>query len=122
MENKTCNCGCSESMVIACSGAADVGYISDQVSRKLSRNNMCKMSCMALFATCDDQKLNELKTKDILVIDGCSENCGKKVMENKGIENYSYLRITDLGYEKGKTPTSKDIVQAVYEKALQVHL
>jgi hypothetical protein len=43
-------------------------------------------------------------------------------MENKGIENYSYLRITDLGYEKGETLASGDTIQVVYEKALQVQL
>ena len=118
METMACNCGSNEKMVIACSGAADVGYISDQVSRKLSRNKFCKMSCMALFASCSEEKINELKTKDILVIDGCTEDCGKRVMMDRGIENYKWLRITDIGYEKGKTPTSQKTIQEVYDKAV----
>ena len=115
MENKTCNCGNNNKMVITCSGAADVGYISDQVARKFSRNGERKMSCLVLFATCSDEKLSELTENDILVIDGCSEDCGKKVMAQRGITDYHYLCVTDLGYEKGKTPTTQQTVQEVYQ-------
>ncbi len=116
MEKKTCNCSVDDKLVITCSGAADVGYISDQVARKLSRNNERKMSCLALFATCSEDKLNEFKKQDILVIDGCNEDCGRKVMEQRGISNYSYLRVTDLGFEKGKTPTTQETVQTVQQR------
>ncbi len=74
------------------------------------------MSCLALFAICSDEQIINFNEKEILVIDGCNEDCGKKVMQNRRIENYSYLRITDLGFEKGKTPTSKETVQHVYDK------
>jgi uncharacterized metal-binding protein len=76
------------------------------------------MSCLALFASCSEEKLSELKTKDILVIDGCPEDCGKKVMHERGIESYKWLRITDLGFVKGKTPTSQQIIKEVYDKAV----
>ncbi len=117
MENKTCNCGAEEKIVIACSGAADVGHISDEVARKLSKNTNRKMSCLALFAVCNDQKIEEFKSKNILVIDGCNVDCGKKVMRQRGIENYEYIRITDLGYEKGKTPFIPETIDAIFEKA-----
>ncbi len=120
MENSSCNCGADNKIVIACSGAADVGYVSDQVARKLSRNNHRKMSCLALFATCTDEQIDGFKEKEILVIDGCSEDCGKKVMQNRRMENYSYLRITDLGFEKGKTPASQETVKQVFDSAQAV--
>ena len=118
MEPKICNCVNNDKMVISCSGAADVGYISDQVTRMLSRNGERKMSCMSLFASCAQDKIEEFKSKNLLVIDGCPEDCGKKVMEQRGIRNYAYLRITDLGYEKGKTPTTQETMESVYEHAL----
>jgi uncharacterized metal-binding protein len=118
MENSTCDCKPKDKVVITCSGAADVGYISDQVSRKLARNGHCKMSCMALFATCDAEKIDTFKDQKILVIDGCDEDCGKKVMVSRDIEDYSWLRITDLGYEKGNTPTSRQIITDIYTQAL----
>jgi uncharacterized metal-binding protein len=116
MENKTCNCGINDNLVITCSGVADVGYISDQIARKLSRNKKRKMSCLALFATCPEEKIDEFKTRSILVIDGCNEDCGKKVMKQRGISDYNYLRITDLGFEKGKTPITQEIIQKIHQK------
>ncbi|NQU81705.1 MAG: hypothetical protein HQ543_09325, partial [Bacteroidetes bacterium] len=64
-----------------------------------------------------EEKINEFKQNNFLVIDGCSEDCAKKIMEQKGISDYNYLRITDLGYEKGKTPIDQKTVMAIYEKA-----
>ncbi len=116
MENK-CGCCSGEKMVVSCSGAADVGLLSDQVARSLSKNNRRKMSCLALFAVCGDEKINEFKSNDILVIDGCNVDCGRKVMENRNIEDYIHLRITDLGYKKGETPSNSEVINAVYKKA-----
>ena len=114
MRKRLVNSG-NDKIIITCSGASDVGYISDQVARKISRSKHRKMSCLALFATCDEEKLIKLKNKDIYVIDGCGEDCGRKIMEGRGIKDYSYLRITDLGFEKGKTPASHETVNAVVE-------
>ncbi|MBN1598453.1 MAG: putative zinc-binding protein [Bacteroidales bacterium] len=84
-------------IILACSGASDLGYISDQVARKQSRNNVRKMNCLTLAATGTKEIIDEFKNSNILVIDGCNEDCGKKIMVMIGI-NYMYLRLTDLGY------------------------
>lgn len=115
MEKKSCHCDNDNKIVITCSGAADVGYISDLAARKLSKSHNRKMSCLALFATCNNQQINEFKKKDIFLIDGCAENCGKKILEKRGIKNYTYLRVTDLGFKKGSTPFVKGAVESVYE-------
>ncbi len=117
MENKTpCSCGEGEYIVLTCSGASDVGYISDQVARKLSRNKVRKMSCLALVASGNQEKIELFKKSNVLVIDGCSDDCGKKVMDKAGITNYKYARLTDMGYEKGKTPMTQDTIGEVYSK------
>jgi uncharacterized metal-binding protein len=120
METKqkpTCGCGVDEFMVLCCSGSSDVGYIADRVARKLSKNKVRKMNCLTVAATGTEEKINEFRKCNILVIDGCSEDCGKKIMAMRGITDYNYLRLTDLGYEKGKTPASREIIRAVYQKA-----
>ncbi len=119
MENKNCGCGSSENkVVITCSGAADLGCISDQIARRLSLENVCKMSCLALFATCSDEQISNFKNKEIKVIDGCNLDCGKKIMQQRGIEKYDYIRLTDLGYEKGKTLANKENINEIYKKVL----
>ncbi|MBN1950045.1 MAG: hypothetical protein JW801_02525 [Bacteroidales bacterium] len=91
------------------------------VARKLSRNDVRKMNCLTVAATGTEEKIDEFKKCNILIIDGCTEDCGRKIMEMRGITDYRYLRLTDLGYEKGKTPTSQEIIQIVYEKAEVVY-
>ena len=116
-EKPTCGCSTDQYIVLACSGASDLGYISDQVARKLSGNKVRKMNCLTIAATGSEEKIEEFKNSNILVIDGCSEDCGKKIMAMRDINDYKYLRLTDLGYEKGKTPTTQETIKEVYEKA-----
>ena len=54
------------------------------------------------------------------MIDGCNEDCGKKVMEKRGIDRYSWLRLTNMGYEKGKTPASKSTIENSFNEALRM--
>ena len=112
-----CLCGVDEYIVFACSGASDLGYIADQVARKLGRNKVRKMNCLTVAATGTEEKIEEFKKCNILVIDGCTEDCGKKIMAQRGIADNSYLKLTDLGYEKGKTPTTQNTIKEVYKKA-----
>jgi uncharacterized metal-binding protein len=116
-----CGCGTDEYMVLACSGSSDVGYIADQVARKLAENKVRKMNCLTVAATGTPEKIEEFKKCNILVIDGCTEDCGKKIMAMRGITDYRYLRLTDLGYEKYKTPVTEEIIRAVYEKAAVIY-
>lgn len=119
METKTdnCLCGAGDYIVMACSGASDVGHISDLVARKLSKNNLRKMNCLAVVGAGIEKSIESFRTKEILVIDGCSVDCGKRMMEQHNFTNYKYLRVTDLGFVKGETPATEENVQLVYEKA-----
>lgn len=112
-----CGCGVDEYMVLCCSGSSDVGYIADQVARMLSKNKVRKMNCLTVAATGTPEKIEEFKKCNILIIEGCTEDCGKKIMAMRGITDYHYLRLTDLGYEKYKTPVTVEIIKSVYEKA-----
>ena len=53
----------------------------------------------------------------VLVIDGCPVDCGKKVLEHAGFGSFTFLRITDLGMEKGKSPADEARVSLAVEKA-----
>ena len=68
MEKKSCSCGSADNqLVVACSGAADLGYIADQVARRMSLENVCKMSCLALFATCADEQIANFKSECLIL-------------------------------------------------------
>jgi uncharacterized metal-binding protein len=115
---KTCLCGNGEYVVIACSGACDLGQITDIVARKLRDNKIRKMNCLAAAAADVTANIEMFKEADLLLIDGCSVDCGKKILEKAGITNFKYLRMTDLGYVKGQTPITDHVIDSVYEKAV----
>jgi len=39
------------------------------------------------------------------------------MMEHHNFSNYKYLRVTDLGLVKGKTPATEENIKKVYGKA-----
>ncbi|MBT4482837.1 MAG: zinc-binding protein, partial [Candidatus Latescibacteria bacterium] len=46
-DNTRCERGTAPTLIFPCSGAADVGEISDQIARKLTRDGIGKMFCLA---------------------------------------------------------------------------
>ncbi|MBC8487172.1 MAG: putative zinc-binding protein [Bacteroidetes bacterium] len=112
-----CLCGAGEYIVFACSGASDVGHLSDLVARKLQDNGVRKMNCLAVVGAGIEKSIEDFKKKNILVIDGCSIDCGKQVFDKNNFTDYKYMRLTDLGYKKGQTPVTEKVVKAVYNKA-----
>jgi uncharacterized metal-binding protein len=120
-ENTQCN-NCSQpngtGIVLACSGASDLGELTDKVARKLRDNKMYTMKCLAMVAADDKAFIETLKTTDTIVIDGCNVDCGKKIMEEAWLTNYKYIRLSDLGYVKGKTPVTDETVNAIYDRII----
>ncbi|HMK61704.1 MAG TPA: putative zinc-binding protein [Dissulfurispiraceae bacterium] len=108
-------CACGEKSniyVFACSGAADVGLLSDRVARKLSKDGKGKMYCMAAVGANIPEKIAPLKTAlGSVTIDGCSSLCAKKVLENAGFNPVSY-NLEELGFKKGKTEVNEETISS----------
>lgn len=120
MEKKlSCSCGSSENCtVFACSGAADLGQASDLLARELHKNDVRQMKCLAFVSAGITEMIESVKDTNMLVIDGCDLDCGKKTFEKNGLKDFIHLRLTDLGYEKGKTPPTPEIIDEMYEEAI----
>lgn len=116
-EKNSCLCGCKDYVVLACSGACDLGQITDLVARKLRDNGVRKMNCLAVVGAGITESIEQLKKTDILMLDGCTVDCGKKILDKAGFADYKYLRMTDLGFKKGQTPVTEEVINNVYEKA-----
>ncbi len=84
------------------------------LARKLSAEGVRKMNCLAVVGAGITNSIATFKKSNVLVIDGCPVDCGKKIMNQARIKEHSYLRVTDLGYEKGKTEVSDAIIQVVF--------
>ncbi len=114
-----CSCGCSEgsgpaALVYPCSGAADTGEIADRAARRLDAEGAAWMSCLAgIGGRVSGLMANAGAAPALLTIDGCPLDCAKKTLGLAGFTNIRHLRVTDLGFKKGKTPASDDAVAAV---------
>ncbi len=113
-----CACSAAPKLIFACSGAADVGHVSDLAARKLTAEGVGKMFCLAgvggrvsgIIATTQ-------AAESILAIDGCQLDCVRKTLEEAGFTKFEHLRLNDLGMEKGKTPASDENVATVVGRA-----
>jgi len=107
-------CGAAPRLIFACSGAADVGKLSDLAARELTAAGAGKMFCLAgiggrvsgIMATTE-------AAQAILAIDGCPLDCAKNTLENAGFTKFEYIRLSDLGMEKGKTAVTDEAVAQV---------
>lgn len=104
-----CECNGGPELMFCCSGAADTAEIADRAVRSLHKAGTAKMFCLAGIA--GDVELilaNTRSANRMLVVDGCDSDCAKKTMQKKGFENFTHFRVTDLGWEKGKTPVTDE--------------
>lgn len=120
-ENNSCLCGTDGFMVLACSGACDLGQITDMVARKMRDNGVRKMNCLSIIGAGIQKSIEDFKSKNLLMIDGCPIECGKQILDKAGFTNYNYFRITDLGFKKGNTPVTEEVVNLVYDKVETIY-
>jgi uncharacterized metal-binding protein len=114
-----CSCSCSEesgptALVYPCSGAADTGEIADRAARRLDAEDKAWMSCLAgIGGRVSGLMANAAAAPALLAIDGCPHDCAKKTLELAGFVNIRHVRVTDLGFKKGKSPATEDAILRV---------
>jgi len=117
------NCSCNSVLkaIFTCSGAADTGAISDQAARKLTNDGVGKMVCLAgIGGRINGIMASTESAEKILVIDGCPLGCAKKTLEQAGFNVFDYLKVTDFGMEKGKSPVNEERIKRVVDKAKEI--
>jgi uncharacterized metal-binding protein len=112
-------CAAAPTLIFACSGAADVGEISDLAARKLTKDGAGKMYCMAGIGGGVPGILKTTEEAErILAIDGCPVDCVRLNLEKAGFSHFDHMRVTDLGLEKGSSPATEGNVNKTVAAAL----
>ena len=115
--NCKCECSATQKLIFACSGAADVGAVADQPARKLTREAVGKMFCLAGIG---GRVSGIMKTTEaaqaILAIDGCSLNCAKKSLEEAGFTKFEHLQLAAIGMTKGETEVNDENISKIADK------
>lgn len=107
-------------IVYACAGCADVGEVSDLVSRKMRREGYAKptASCLAGIGASIQTFIDAARSvEEVITIDGCGMICAKKIIENIGTTPKAYI-LTEMGLEKGKTEISEELIDDLYSKII----
>jgi uncharacterized metal-binding protein len=118
MEQKECACGKAPRLVFACSGASDVGAVSDQAARRVSRLKLASMGCLVAVANGLAFAMDPVKAAErIVVIDGCPENCAKMIMERAGVTSYDHIQLAELSMEKGHTSVDQEHITQAFSRA-----
>ncbi len=107
-------------MVYACSGCSDTGELADRIARKLARDGVAEMSCIAGVGGCVRPLLNTAKSAaQVLAIDGCPLACVANTLRVAGVRDYEHLELHKLGFRKGQTPLTEEHVRTGVEAALE---
>ncbi len=109
-----CACSTAPTLIFPCSGGSDCGAVSDQAARKLTRDGVGKMYCLAgLGGDVAPIIANAKAAGKVLAIDGCNLDCAKKTLERAGVAVSAHVRLSDMGMEKGKTPANEANISLV---------
>jgi uncharacterized metal-binding protein len=113
-----CSCDVAPKLIFACSGAADVGHISDLAARRLTAEGVGKMFCLAgIGGRVSGIVATTQAASAVLAIDGCPLDCARNTLEEAGFDRFEHVRLSDLGMEKGKSPATDERVDQVVGQA-----
>ncbi len=109
-----CCCGSQEiKLIYACSGAANTGYLADAIARKMMKDDIGKMTCLAAMGAELSGFVESARCAEKnVVIDGCPVSCGKNIFEKLGLP-FEHFITTEFGVEKGKTEITPEVIEKV---------
>lgn len=110
-------------LIFSCSGGSDAGEIADRTARRLTKEGVGKMFCLAgIGGRVDAILIPARKSPQILVIDGCPLQCARKTMEQAGFSGFQHLELSSLDIKKGKTSPSEENIALAAGKAKEILL
>ncbi len=116
----SCSCQCSggPKLIFACSGGSNLGHLTDQAARQLTKEGVGKMYCLTgIGGRVNAIMVNTQAASQILAIDGCELDCAKNCLKQAGFDQFEHLRLSDIGMKKGVTLVDAESVNQVVSKA-----
>jgi uncharacterized metal-binding protein len=109
----------SRTLVYVCSGAADVGELTDRAARQMHREGLAAMSCLASIGARDEDIMFNADLADqVLLIDGCPLACAQRTFAQAEIRRpLLHFNLSEVGLTKGQSPASPENIQRVVTHA-----
>ena len=90
-----------ETLIFTCCGAAYSGQVSNRAGVSLMQAGAGNLFCVAAVGADIPDKMERARNAGRrVVIDGCDDHCGLKIMEGAGLPVDLHVDVTTLGIEK----------------------
>ncbi|MFC1494010.1 putative zinc-binding protein [Thermodesulfobacteriota bacterium] len=90
-------------MILACSGASNVGQLSNRAAVELTQEGFGKMFCLVGIGGGLSGFVQSVKdTPRMVAIDGCEVGCAKATLKKAEVPLKDYIVLTELGIQKNK--------------------
>jgi len=110
-----------EVYITSCSGFANVGKASFQVSIELAKAGVGNLFCLTEITAGVEEIIKRVKSGKIIVIDGCQNKCGLLTLQKAGYYPYVWVNaLLDCGMVKTgvKDDPSPEELDKIYKKVL----
>ncbi len=108
-------------LIFVCSGAADVGELTDRAARQIRQEGFGTMSCLASIGARDSDILFNTDLADrILLIDGCPKACARRTFKEAGLSRFTHFDLSEAGLKKGRSPVTAENIQRVVDHAAKL--
>ena len=116
-----CTCQAAPKLIFPCSGASDVGGLSDRAARQMTLDLAGKMYCLAGIGGRVEGILETTRAAaSVLVIDGCRQECARKTMDLAGFKNLQHLMLAGMGFETGETRVTTARIRQVADRGAEL--
>ncbi|MCA1960861.1 MAG: putative zinc-binding protein [Desulfomonile sp.] len=111
-------------MILACSGASNLGQLANQAAVELTREGFGKMFCVAAIGAHLPTFVEAAKKSEgLITVDGCAVGCARKILEHADVPLQAYVVLYDLGIEKNSNtnliPSEVEKVKAAVKDSLK---
>ena len=106
-------------ILYSCSGACDLGQISDLLGRKLRTNGYAQASCscLASIGAGIQAYIDKAKAEEVVCIDGCAVACASKMIEKIQVRPKIYT-LTKMGLPNGEIEASATMINELYNQII----
>jgi uncharacterized metal-binding protein len=110
----------SEPLVYACSGASNLGQLSNEIAIRLHRAGLAEMSCAeAVGIETGPPYATALSGRPVVAVSGCPLACARRLLDEHGVAVTSSIQLENRGVPKAKhTDVAGDDSERIYEEVV----
>lgn len=107
-----------ESLVYACSGASNLGQLTNEIAVRLDREGIAEMSCAeAVGIEAGAPYAAALSRRPVIAISGCPLACADRLLAGHGVEVTQSVQLENRGVLKAKhSSVGRQDSERIYEE------